>query len=500
MGSSPFARRGVIEGYYGPPYSHEDRLWWLERLGRWGMNLYVHAPKDDRLQREDWRAPYSDERLRDFSELVERGARAGVQVGFAISPGLSMKYSSREDLACLLGKLRRFRELGVRFFSLGLDDVPSELTHAEDRLAFASLAEAHVAVAHALRDGLGPEACLWLVPTDYVGTGPTDYLETLGERLDPAIEVAWTGRTVVSPSIRVDEAARRAATLGRRLLVWDNVPVADGPMRPVLHLGPYVGRDPGLAKHVSGVLLNPMQHAHASAVCVRTAADYLRDPARYDPERSWDDALAELGEGAEGAFAVFAAAHRFSALLPHDRDPELEEAVGLLRGTRLGTGEEREALARVRALLATREEASERIRRDLRDRTLARELEPWLVAHHQETRRMQAAVEFLERLAGEGPRLAKATGFFAFQSRLERTPPSAVASYGPRRAVYPQLASLRDREARFGDDRALFLDCCLADELVRLAEERTSGSLGLVGSGDPARSVEPQSSRLWPER
>jgi hypothetical protein len=37
--------------------------------------------------------------------------------------------------------------------------------------------------------------------------------------------------------------------------------------------------------------------------------------------------------------------------------------------------------------------------------------------------------------------------------------------------LYPQLASMRDDQAAFGADQALFVDRCLADEIVRFAEE-----------------------------
>ena len=227
-----FRYRGVIEGYYGPPWSHENRLWMIERMGAWGMNLYVYAPKSDPLHRERWREPYPEAALRQFRELVERGGSTGVEVGFALSPGLSIQYSSSDDRATLARKLVRFRDMGVRFLSLAVDDVPTRLVHAADRRAFRSLAEAHVLLSHDLRERLGEGVTLWLVPTDYLGVEPTPYLEELGESLDPAIEVAWTGRTVVSPTIREHEAARRSKTLRRPLLLWDNVPASDGCMRP----------------------------------------------------------------------------------------------------------------------------------------------------------------------------------------------------------------------------------------------------------------------------
>jgi hyaluronoglucosaminidase len=475
---SEFVHRGVVEGFYGPPYRHADRLWLIERLGAWGMNRYVYAPKDDPLHRAQWRTPYEPQVLREFAELVERGQAAGVEVGFAVSPGLSIEYAAAADVAALQAKFRGFRALGARFFCLALDDVPTTLLHSGDQAHFGSLGAAHVALAHAVAEAVGDAATLWVVPTDYVGVGATDYLERLGRELAPAIEVGWTGRTVVSPTITAAEAARRAATLRRRLLVWDNVPVADGPMRPMLHLGPYVGRDPGLAEHVSGVLLNPMAQAHASAVALRTAADYLRDPCGYDPQRAWHAALAEIGQGAPSAFAVFAAAHRFSALLPDDRDPELEAAVTAVRAALAAQTDASAGLGELRRLVDARVAAAEVLRADLTDRGLAEEIEPWLASHRSESERLAAAVDLLETLCADTAALQQVFGLFRLEGMLTRIPPAAVASYGPRRVLYPQLASLRDEAAAFGADPALFLDRCLADELVELAETLALERLG----------------------
>lgn len=473
-----FVHRGVIEGFYGSPYAHADRLWLIERLGAWGMNRYVYAPKDDPLHRAEWRTPYPSAARREFAELVERGRSAGVEVGFAISPGLNIEYAAPDDIAALQTKFRDFRALGARFFCLALDDVPTVLLHSGDQARFESLADAHVSVAHAVADALGGDATLWVVPTDYVGIAATPYLEILGRDLAPAIEIGWTGRTVVSPTIRAAEAARRAATLRRRVLIWDNVPVADGPMRPMLHLGPFVGRDRDLATYASGVLLNPMLQARASAVALRTAADYLGDPHGYDADASWRAALAELGAGAPEAFAVFAAAHRFSPLLPADRDPELDATVAALCGAIAGAGETASALAEVRRLLEARVAAAATLRADLADRRLAEEIEPWLAAHHNESARMYAALELLEVLCAEAAPMQRVFGFLRFEGTLTRIPSATVASYGPRRVLYPQLASLRDDAAELGADQALFVDCCLADELIELAERLALQRLG----------------------
>lgn len=477
--SSPFRHRGIIEGYYGPPYSTEDRHWWIERLGRWGANTYCYAPKNDPLQRAQWRTPYDDAAMRAFSDLVHAGDAAGVAFGFCVSPGLSIQYASADDRRLLVAKLSRFAEIGSRFLMLAFDDVPSHLVHDADRSTFRSLAAAQIALTHAVREVLPAAVTLVFGPVDYVGTRPTDYLEELGSELAPTIEVFWTGRTVCSPEIRADEAAARAATLRRKLLVWDNVPVSDGPMKPMLHLGPFARREPGLVDSCSGFLLNTMEHAHASGVAVHTACAWLRDPRAYDAEDAWRAACDEIGDGAADLFRRFAAAHRFSAIAPDDRDRELERCFDALRAELAESGDPYGARAALRAALDARSGCAESLRERLADRDLANEIEPWLAAHHAETERMRAALQLIDAVCDESiARLHRVFAFFALAAKASQAPPSSAVSYGPRRAFYPQLASLRDDEAGFGADPALFLDRSLADAVCRFAERFALERLG----------------------
>ena len=144
----------------------------------------------------------------------------------------------------------------------------------------------------------------WCRPTTSARSRPTTSAQ-LGEELAPSIEVGWTGRTVVSPTITSAEAKARATTLRRRLLVWDNVPVTDGPMRPMLHLGRIAAATRALPAHVSGLLLNPMAQPRASAMALRTAADYMRAPAAYDAGRRLAGGGGrDRGRGAGGVRAV----------------------------------------------------------------------------------------------------------------------------------------------------------------------------------------------------
>jgi hyaluronoglucosaminidase len=273
--------------------------------------------------------------------------------------------------------------------------------------------------------------------------------------------------------VRADEAQARAALLRRKLLLWDNVPVSDGPMRTMLHLVPYRGREVGLEAALSGVLLNPMQHARASYVAIAGAAAFLRDPQRFDAEAAWRSAVHTLGAGAEDAFETFALAHRFSPLTPDERDPALEAAWQASR-----RGRSFPVTCELRALVDARIAAGDALRGGLEDRRLLAELEPWLAGHERESRRIAAALDLLDALAGPGDSLAKSLAFVRCEGRLTQNAPAATTSYGPRRVLYPQLVGLAAGSARFGRDPALFRDRCLADEIVDFAAECALDEVG----------------------
>ena len=55
--------KGVIEGFYGRPWSQSQRLELLERMQQLGLNTYLYCPKDDLKHRALWREPYTAEEL-----------------------------------------------------------------------------------------------------------------------------------------------------------------------------------------------------------------------------------------------------------------------------------------------------------------------------------------------------------------------------------------------------------------------------------------------------
>ena len=305
-----FTSRGVIEGFYGPPWSHLDRLDLIRFMGRVGMNVYFYGPKDDPFHRERWRDPYPADQIARIGELVTLGRANGVDVWFAISPGLSMTYSDSADYRALLAKLDAVAAVGVRDVAFFVDDVPETLTHDADRARFSSLAQAHALVITMLKRDLDARGlALAVVPTTYTNSfGSKDYLRELGRLVAPGIPLAWTGIDVVAPDMTAAQARAWSEMIQRPPLIWDNYPVNDF-ARWRLFLGPLRGRSADLESAVAGFVSNPMNEAHASMLPLWTVADYLKNPKSYDPDSSIAHAMTALYGAHAGVMRPFLAAY-----------------------------------------------------------------------------------------------------------------------------------------------------------------------------------------------
>jgi hypothetical protein len=105
---------GVVEGFYGPPWRHDERLALLDAAPGLGLDTSLYAPKDDPWHRERWREPYPDAELARLGELAARAAAAGVTFVWSVAPGLSMRYSDDAEHAALAAKAEQVRGVGVR--------------------------------------------------------------------------------------------------------------------------------------------------------------------------------------------------------------------------------------------------------------------------------------------------------------------------------------------------------------------------------------------------
>jgi hypothetical protein len=328
-----FPERGVVEGFYGTPWTHQDRVDILRFEGAHSMNVYYYAPKGDPYHRKLWRDAYPPEAQQRLGELVEAAQHNFVDFCFAISPGLTMAYSSERDFQVLTNKLASVGKLGVSCFALFLDDVPQDLQDPQDRAQFKTLAQAHIYLTNKLYKHLKEQSTanrLVLTPTTYTYEwGSRDYLQELGAGVDPGVSIVWTGPRVFSPAITVEQAREWGGYIHRPPLIWDNYPVNDG-TRWCRYLGPLTGRDAHLPGAARGLFSNPMNEAHASMIPLQTIADYLWNAAAYDPAQSETHAVvSRYGQDAPRQLAPFLKIYgtyywddgNFTALFKERRQP-----------------------------------------------------------------------------------------------------------------------------------------------------------------------------------
>jgi hyaluronoglucosaminidase len=292
--------RGVIEGFYGPPWTHAARLDLLAFCGRHGFTTWVHAPKDDPFHRERWRDPYPEAEAERLGELAAVARGLGMEFVYAIAPGLSIRYSDDGELEAVVAKCEQVRSLGAVRVELLWDDIEHDLPHPGDRDRYGDAEQpsgaAQADLSNRFLEAFPQVKPLVVCPMGYAGVGSTPYRRSFSERLDPSIVVYWTGAEVVPSTIaRAELDGAVEAFGGHELLLWDNYPVNDFD-RGRLFLGPLRGRDPALADgRLAGIVANGMVQAAPSKLALATVADWARDPAAYDPVASFERALAEHG-------------------------------------------------------------------------------------------------------------------------------------------------------------------------------------------------------------
>lgn len=295
--SPSFKIRGVIEGFYGTPWTHEQRLRGLAHFSDFGFNRYLLAPKDDPWHRYDWRSALSEDFLNRVSELMSEANKNGVTVAVAISPGLTVEYCDPRDVAAIMVRFKQLHSIGVREFGLFLDDIPARLQSENDVAKFDSVMQAHSYYCNAVWaevKKLDSANTLAICPMQYHGKATEEYITEFGTVLDPELSLIWTGREICSEYLDVSDAQVFKANTNHVPLYWDNYPVNDVAMLHELHVGPIEGREKGLESHSLGYFANPMDRFELSLVSLSTIGDYLWDTQGYDPQVAWEYSLTLL--------------------------------------------------------------------------------------------------------------------------------------------------------------------------------------------------------------
>lgn len=295
--------RGVVEGFYGNPWSHEVRMSLIDFYGKNKMNNYLYGPKDDPYHSTPhWRQPYPAEEAKKIHELVEASKRNRVDFIWAIHPGQDIRWNEA-DYDSLVNKFNMMYDLGVRSFAIFFDDISGEGTSSEKQVDLLNRLNREFVQAK------GDVSDLVICPTDYsrlwANPGPDGQLAYYGNHLDPSVQVFYTGDVVCS-----DLTAETMQFLNERIkrpgLYWWNFPVTDY-ARHIVMQGPTYGLDTSLTSNeVAGLESNPMEHGEASKLALYGVADYSWNIAPYNPIDNWERALAEIAPEATEAYRTFA--------------------------------------------------------------------------------------------------------------------------------------------------------------------------------------------------
>ncbi|WP_243239326.1 protein O-GlcNAcase [Sulfobacillus harzensis] len=331
--------RGVIEGFYGHPWTNPERINLFRFMQQENMNTYVYAPKGDPYQRMDWRLPYPPAKLAQMRTLVNDAKRDHIRFVYSISPGMtgtstaavrkSITYSSPSDRKALEAKINQLRSIGVNTFMLSFDDIQTTLKPADQRVDGHDYARAQMQLANEIdadERANDPNFQLWLAPTSYYGLTDGPYWQTLRSTLKRTIKVIWTGKWVLNKSINSAQAKAVTKLIGRKPILWDNYPVNDYTYdvgrRPQLMMGPLQGRSGSLQNNIAGYISNPMIQPYASQLALQTIADYLQDPTGYHPKTAWENAIQHMpGVTNPQLFEAFAAFNTASILNPSGYSP-----------------------------------------------------------------------------------------------------------------------------------------------------------------------------------
>ncbi|MFF7332676.1 beta-N-acetylglucosaminidase domain-containing protein [Streptomyces sp. NPDC008150] len=402
------ATRGIVEGFYGTPWTQADRLRQLDLAARYKLGTYLYSPKADPYLRGRWRDPYPATRLADLRALAARAAADHVSFVYALSPGPSVCYSSAADTAALTAKFRQLWDVGVRAFAVPLDDIDITRWNCARDAAVYGTGRAAVARAQAdllnrvqrgFLDARAGAAALVTVPTEYDGGRASAYKSALAARLDRRVRVMWTGPLVVAPTVSARDARTAARLYGHPVLLWDNYPVNDYTADHLL-LGPYEGRDAGLPGAVSGITANPMNQAAASDPVLFSVAAYAWNPSAYRPAAALDAGLAAVADGdprALAALRAFADVNRASRL-DGTQAPGLAALIAAYR--RGGADAEAALRARLTVLAGAPDAVPD---------AFARSAAPWLAAASDWARSALAALALRDGTGGRAAVTASRT-------------------------------------------------------------------------------------------
>jgi len=422
------ASRGFIEGYYGNPWSVEDRANLMTWGGYYKLNSYFYAPKDDPKHNAKWRELYTEEEIDTLIRpLAEAGNASKCRFVFALHPYMYNPITDSnydESLAVMQAKFLQVIEAGVRQIAILADDAGNQGgTH------YTKMLTDMTAWINDLRENGYPDLKLLLpfVTQEYMYFGESYY-----RNFPENIQIVMTGGQVwgfCSPSF----TNSFYNNVGRGAYLWINWPCTDNSKNHLI-MGGYsdflqVGVDPN---KVEGIVLNPMQQSEPSKVAIFGNACYTWNmwETEAEADAAWDVSFACVDHNsvvpndASNALRELSK-HMIDQTRFEDNDSVLEESV-VLRSelsefqSKLTAGTYTQADIDSLVEEFTILQNAAKIYREQGNTAIATQIEPWLGNWDDQTLAILSYLDALSAILGdEGDDVIwgnYATGQSAFES------------------------------------------------------------------------------------
>lgn len=295
--------RGFIEGYYGIPWTSEERKGLMRFGSKFKSNIYIYAPKDDAYHSSCWRDLYAENDLEILKEQIEVGRETKTKLAWALHPFMSNKITADNydaSLQIVEKKFNQLYEAGVRQFVISADDVEVTGGLLEDGSLHNKLLNDVATFLKAKND------CndLVFVPSAYcyqaeqrLKVDLNKYYASLMKDLDDSIHIMWTGDDVCS-SMESGRFTEFTNLTNKKPFFWLNWPVNDYSTDHLL-----MGKGEVLNINYTddtvpfeGMVTNPMQQAEPSKLSIFAICDYTWNPNKFNVDKSYNDSFKYVEE------------------------------------------------------------------------------------------------------------------------------------------------------------------------------------------------------------
>lgn len=290
----PSTPMGIIEGFFGAPWSWECRLAYAQFLAQHGFNFYIYAPKSDKHLRKHWQLDWPTEEKHHLMQVRETYSNNGIEFGIGLSPHEIYLDSSRDQRQLLNQRIRQINELAPDILCILFDDMRGDIP---------GLAQIQIDIAHQAAQASNARKIIFC-PTYYsfdpvlekvFGTMPQAYWQSFSRELDPAIDMFWTGEKVCSTHYPLSHLHEVTNLLGRKPFLWDNYPVNDGAVKSnLLQLRALDNSHSLLDKQVAGHALNPMNQAWLSQIPLASLPLAYQLKSRYSSQEIFAQLCVDL--------------------------------------------------------------------------------------------------------------------------------------------------------------------------------------------------------------